>query len=299
MDVKHLKLIKEVAEKGSLTKAMDSLYLSQSALSHQLKEVETQLGATLFHRVNKKLVLTGAGQIVLNSAERILAELEETEISVKKYANGNRGNIRISTECYSCYHWLPSLMVDFKKEFPNVDIEILPDFALKPIDYVLSGDLDLAIVNHDESNPNLDYHPLITDEMVAVIPSDHAWVGRPFVEAKDFLDEQVIIHSLPLESVTLFRDVLTPEGVVPRKVIPIQIVEAAMEMIKAGMGVMVIARWIIEPYLSDKRLDSVQVTKRGLSRTWYGITLKKGDKPQYLANFLEHLRCNIDGTCRL
>ena len=84
MEIRHLRLVKEVAEKGSLTKAMDKLFLSQSALSHQLKEIESQLGAPLFHRINKKLVLTGAGKIILESAEKILEELEQAEISVKR-----------------------------------------------------------------------------------------------------------------------------------------------------------------------------------------------------------------------
>ena len=92
MEVKHLRLIKAVADKGSLTKAMETLYLSQSALSHQLKELETQLGAKLFHRVNKKLMLTGAGKIVLDSADRVLKEIERTERAVKQYVGGDEGS---------------------------------------------------------------------------------------------------------------------------------------------------------------------------------------------------------------
>ena len=125
MEIRHLKLIREVAKKGSLTHAMDSLYLSQSALSHQLKEVEKQLGTPVFHRVNKKLVLTGAGQIMLDAAEHILNELDKATTAVKKYASGDTGTIRLATECYTCYHFLPSLMADFNKEFPRVNIEIV------------------------------------------------------------------------------------------------------------------------------------------------------------------------------
>lgn len=299
MEIRHLKLVREVAEKGSLTKAMDALFLSQSALSHQLKEVETQLGATLFHRVNKKLVLTGAGKLVLESAERILTDLEKTEITVKKYVSGNSGSVRISTECYSCYHWLPALMIHFKKEFPNVEIEIMPEHAMNPIQKILEGKLDISISNQRDDNPNLNFTPLITDEMVAIVPSSHKWAGKRYVEAKDFEDQQVLIHSYPLETVTLFRDVLDLEGVTPKKIIPMQIIEAAVEMIRAEMGVTVIARWIVEPYLADKRLTAVKVTKKGLTRTWYAITLNKGEPPQYLDNFIQHLKVNIAGTCRM
>ena len=84
MDIKHLKLVKTVEEEGSLTKAGDKLFLSQSALSHQLKEMETQLGASVFHRLNKKLVLTSVGKIVLQSAHKVLQELEKAKIEVNR-----------------------------------------------------------------------------------------------------------------------------------------------------------------------------------------------------------------------
>src|SRR5690606_14802277 len=235
MEVRHLKLIKEVAEKGSLSKAKDTLFVSQSALSHQLKEVESQLGAQLFHRVNKKLVLTGAGKILLDSAEKILKEIENVEVLVKKYAGGDKGNVRMATECYSCYHWLPSLMLGFNKEFPQVEIEISPEYSNEPINHILQGKLDLAVVSGNVSNPNITATELFTDELLAVVPSNHPWTKKKFVEAKDFADEKLIIHSLPVETVTLFQKLLIPENVSPKKVIPIQITEAAVEMIKAGM----------------------------------------------------------------
>ncbi len=299
MELRHLRLVKEVAEKGSLTRAMDTLYLSQSALSHQLKEVESQLGAALFHRVNKKLVLTGAGKIVLASAEKILKELEQAEMAVKKYASGGTGTVRIATECYTCYHWLPTLMVDYNREFPNVDIEIFPETTTDPVKHILDGRLDLAIVSRIVDNPNIQSTKLFTDELVAVIPADHPWTEKEYVNAADFAHEQVFIHSHPVESVTLFQRVLIPEGVSPKKVTAIQITEAAVEMIKAGMGVKVFARWIIEPYLSGNKLALIPVTKKGLCRSWYAITLSRPDPPQYLDNFIDHLKCNISGVCKV
>jgi len=298
MEVKHLRLVREVAAKGSLTKAMDTLFLSQSALSHQLKELETQLGAPLFHRVNKKLVLTGAGKIVLETAEKVLCELDRTEIAVKKYIGGNEGSVRVATECYTCYHWLPSLMVNFNKEFPNVEIEISPETSNEPVKHILKGNLDLAIASGYVDDPNIRATELFTDELLALVPVYHPWARKSYVQAEDFADESVIIHSFPIETVSLFRKVLIPEGVKPRKVTAMQYTEAAVEMVKAGMGVQVIARWIIEPFLHDKRLTVVPVTKKGLYRTWYALTLDQPDAPQYLENFIDHLKCNIAGVCK-
>lgn len=297
MEIRHLRLIKEVAETKSLTKAKDALFLSQSALSHQLKEIESKLGTNLFHRVNKQLILTNAGKMVLASAERVLSDIEQTELSIKKYVSGHTGNLRIATQCYTCYHWLPTLMVDFKKEFPNVEIEIFLDDNSDVEDQILKGKIDMAVIYESSDRANIKYHELFRDEVFALVPKGHPWTEKPFVEAKDFADENVIIHSYPLESVSLFSQVLIPEGVSPRKVMQVQVTEAVVEMVKAGMGVNVMAKWIVEPYLKDCGLQLVPVTKRGIHRTWHAITLE--ERPQYLDNFVNHLKCNVGGLCHV
>ncbi|WP_258102806.1 LysR family transcriptional regulator [Marinoscillum sp. MHG1-6] len=297
MEIRHLKLIREVADKKSLSKAKDALFLSQSALSHQLKEIETQLGTALFHRVNKKLILTGAGKMVLESAERVLSDLENTELAIKKYASGQTGSIRLATQCYTCYHWLPGLLKDFKKEFPNVEIEILHSNESGIEHQILDGSIDVAVIYESSHQPKLKYEELFQDEMFALVASDHPWATREYVEAKDFADQQLLIHSYPLESVTVYSQVLMPEGVQPKRVMQVQVTEAIIEMVKAGMGINVMAKWIVRPYLDDKDIVLVPVTKRGIHRTWHAITLKQENPPQYLKNFIEHLKCNIGGAC--
>ncbi len=297
MEIRHLKLIKEVARTQSLTKAKDALFLSQSALSHQLKELETQLGTPLFHRVNKQLVITNAGKMVLEGAEKILTELENTERSIKKYVSGDTGTIRLATECHTCYHWLPSLLIDFKKEFPNVEVDVLIDNSCDIEVEISTGKIDLAIITDAHDRPELTYWELFKDEMIALVNADHPWAKRAYVEAQDFADEHVLIHSYPLESVTIFSQLLIPEKVTPRKVTQVQVDEAMVELVKAGMGVRVIAKWIIEPFLKDPALRAVPVTAKGIRRRWYAATLKQDEPPQYLQNFIQHMRANIGGLC--
>lgn len=297
MEIRHLRLIKEVAETQSLTKAKDALFLSQSALSHQLKEIENELGTPLFHRVNKKLIITGAGKMVLDSAERVLSDLENTELSIKKYVSGDTGTLRLATQCYTCYHWLPSLLIDFKKEFPKVEVEVLLDNSSDVEDQVLDGKIDLAILSEVSDRQKLRYYELFRDEVFALVPADHPWTKKKYVEAEDFATENVIIHSYPLESVSLFSQLLIPAGVTPKKVTQVQVTEAVIELVRAGMGIKVLAKWIVEPYLKDNSLAIVPVTKKGMHRRWYAITLDQENNPQYLENFVHHLRCNIAGLC--
>src|SRR5438093_8523375 len=110
LEVRHLRLVSAVAELGSLTRAGDRLHLTQSALSHQLRDIESRLGTPLFLRVGKRMVLTPAGERLLRSAESVLTTIERTEDAIRNLAGAERGVLRLTTECYTCYHWLPALL---------------------------------------------------------------------------------------------------------------------------------------------------------------------------------------------
>jgi len=101
MEIRHLKLVKIVAEEGNLTDADKKLFLSQSALSHQLREIEDKFGTPIFQRVNKKMVLTQVGNRILRTADTILCELEKVENDVRRVISGDAGMLRVSTECYT------------------------------------------------------------------------------------------------------------------------------------------------------------------------------------------------------
>jgi len=289
MDIRHLKMVQTVAREGNLTRAGEKLFLSQSALSHQLKDMESQLGAPVFHRINKKLVLTSVGKMVLKSANNVLSEIEKTERKVKQIVQGDTGTIRIATECYTCYHWLPSIMKRFHQEFPNVELKIFPESTTDPVKELYKGKIDIGISSTLTDDSNLQYKKLFSDEMVAVVSNDHPWVGKSYVTAKDFANEDVIIHSMPLESVTLFSKLLIPKGIQPQKIYTMVLTEASLEMVKAGLGVKVMAKWAAKSYLDSEQVVAIPVTKRGLQRTWYAIMLMDFDLPLYMHLFVEYL----------
>src|SRR5262245_46193348 len=145
LEIRHLKLLTAVAETGTVTEASKRLHLTQSALSHQLRDAEEKLGAALFLRLGKKMVLTPAGEMLLASTHRLLEELGDTERKIAESNGGLRGVIRLSTESYTCYHWLPPLMTDFHKQFPGVEIRINADVTAGAVQALQEGKLDVAI----------------------------------------------------------------------------------------------------------------------------------------------------------
>jgi LysR family transcriptional regulator for metE and metH len=292
MEIRYLRLIKAIVEEGSITRAMDVLHLSQSALSYQLKEAELQVGTQLFYRRNKKLILTPVGKKLYTSAIKVLAEMDATDSEIKKMMNGENGVIRISTECYTSYHWLPAVLKKFNNEFPNVEIEIVFEATHKPIEKLMEGELDLAITSNPELIDKIEFIKLFADEMLAVVAPQHPWANRPFVQAEDFQDITLIIHSLPLDTVSIFRTELTPKGINPKKLIVLPLTEASIELAKANMGVIVLANWALKPYLSND-IKAVKINPEGFFRQQYVARIRDRAYPVYFDYFIKFLREEI------
>ena len=249
LDIRHLKLIVAVTEEKSLTRAGETLHLTQSALSHQLREIEEKLGAPLFLRMNKKMILTQAGERLLSTARQVLDEMKRAEDHIAQMTASRQGTLRISTECYTCYHWLPDVMKEFRRKFPGVEVRIDAESTHRPIQALLRGKLDLAIVSDGRRDKLLDYQPLFEDEFVAIMAPDHPLVSRPYLRAKDFADQELFLYVRPEES-TLFEKILRPAGVTPARVSEVPLTEAIIEMVKAGLGISALARWAVEQQIA-------------------------------------------------
>ncbi|HEV2915174.1 MAG TPA: LysR family transcriptional regulator [Pyrinomonadaceae bacterium] len=292
LEIRHLKLIRAIATEGSVTRAGDRLHLTQSALSHQLRDAEEKLGVPLFTRLNKRMILTPAGQRLLNSAESVLDEMKRAEEDIRQIARNGEGVLRLSTQCYTCYHWLPSMLKLFQRKFPRIDVQIMVEATRRPIEALLDGKLDLAIVSSTPRNQKLTYKPLFQDEMVAVMKPDYPLATRPFLRPQDFADQHLLVYAIPREENTIFQKFLTPAGVTPKRVSHVQLTEAVIEMVRAGLGLSVLARWAVAPQLAAGTLHAVPLSSRGLYRKWSAAMLKNKSAPAYLHAFIELLANN-------
>ncbi|MEO9477411.1 MAG: LysR family transcriptional regulator [Cyclobacteriaceae bacterium] len=289
MEIRYLRLIKAIVEEGGITRAIDKLHLSQSAISYQLKEAELQVGTPIFYRRNKKLILTPVGKKLYATANTVLKEIDFTESEIKKLVTGETGVIRISTECYTSYHWLPPVLKKFNNEFPNVEIQIVFEATHQPIQKLKEGELDLAITSNPDLDDQLTYIELFTDEMFAVVSPQHHWAQKEQIEAEDFGEVKLFIHSLPLETVSIFRNLLTPKGIHPKELITLPLTEASIEMVKANMGVLVMASWALKPYRNDN-LKAIKIGPQGFYRQQYLARMEDREYPLYFDYFIKFLR---------
>ena len=288
LEVRHLRLVTAVAEHRSLTKAGDVLHLTQSALSHQLSDIEHRLGAKLFLRLNKRMLLTPAGERLLESARSVLSELECAEDAIRNGLKPRAVPLRISTECYTSYHWLPAVLKPFRQQFPGVDVRIDAMSTTRPLTPLVEGKLDLALMTSTVRDSRLAVRPLFEDEHVAIVAPGHRFASRPHVRPADFREERLFTY-VPRDESSFVTEILEPAGVLPASIEPVQLTEALIEMVKAGLGVAVLARWAVTPHVRDGSLRAVRVTPHGYYRHWHAVVPKHLADADYIAGFVRML----------
>lgn len=271
LDLRHLQLLEAVADTGTLTRAAERLNVTQSALSHQLGDVERRLQTQLFLRVNRRLVLAPAGERLLLTARRVLEDLRGAEEDIARLSRNQAGAIRVSTECYTCYHWLTPLLRDFRVRYGHVEVEIVTEATRRTAEALLERQIDIGLVYRPVRDRRIRYTPLFHDEIVVVVPADHPFASRTFVNPGDLANETVILHSPPETS--LFAQELTAAGVQPRKFSQVLLTEAILEMVRAGLGVSALPKWTLAAEQRNE-VATVRYTRRGLRRPWAAATLK-------------------------
>ena len=293
IELRHFKLIRAIVEQGSIAQAALVLYQTPSALSYQLKEAELQIGTQVFNRVGKKLVLTEVGEKVLKSAQIILSELSHVQTEVNQLVKGENGEIRISTECHTSYYWLPAVLKKFNQKFPNIKVQIVAGGSDHPFSLLLDGTIDMMISYSHKPNSNVVQQELFRDEMLAIVSREHSWAYKDYINPADFADETLITHASSLELTNIYEELLKQENIKPADTIFIPFTDACIELVKAGLGVMVLPEWMLKPYAGSSELVFKRITSQGVYRHQYISMLKERDQPVYYASLISYLKEEI------
>ena len=289
LDSRHLRVVAEVARAESVTRAADRLNVTQSAVSHQLREIEDRLGTPVFVRSGRRMLLTPAGRLLADAANQVLDAIGQVEARVSQLARNIAGELRVSAHCHTGYHWLPALVDGLRRRYPNFEIRISPEFTLNPIGALLDAKLDLAIVNDASDDKRLRFQELFDDEHVAVVPPGHAWASRSFVTPAELVTEQLYLYSRSIDDSFIVQKVLRPAGIELQRVTYLQLTEGILEMVKAAMGASVLPKWSIANVIANGDIRAIRITRAGVFRKWYAVTLSDGAAAPFVEEFIRLL----------
>ena len=184
IELRHLKTLSALRDAGSLVEAAERVHLTQSALSHQIKDLEDRLDCSLFIRKTKPICFTSAGQRLLVLADEMLPMIRNAERDIARLAGGEAGRLNLCIECHSCFDWLMPTIDHFRQHWPEVELDLSSGFSFLPLPALARGDLDLVITSDPEPRTGICYIPLFTYESCLAISKQHRLMARALYTLK-------------------------------------------------------------------------------------------------------------------
>lgn len=287
MDLRYLKLVKTIVEEGNISKSADRLFLTQSALSHQLRDFEERLGIKVFIRSRNDWKLTPEGEEVYKVACDVISSIDQGLEKISKVQEGSRGTIKLSTECYSFYHGLPSFIQRMGALYPEIEIVLTLESQHDFVNKLVSGEFDICLNTYNINNADVISHELFKDEMFAVVHEENPLANKEFVSPNDFQSQNLIIHSLPVDGASVYQHFLKPNKVEPQKVTAIPMTEIALELVEANMGIACYPKWQLKSFIIPDSLRLVKLGENGFLRTHYLSTRSNFKETRYIQDFID------------
>lgn len=285
LEFRHLRTIKAIHEAGGLARAADQLNITQSALSHQVKGLEDQAGVELFVRRSKPLKLSAAGMRLLSLAEEVLPKVAALEEDFTGLQSGKSGRLHIAIECHACFEWLFPVLEEFRKSWPDVDVDIRPGLAFDALPALQKEGVDLVVSSDPEDLPGIEFTPLFDYAPVFVASAQHPLAQKPFIDAEDFRGETLITYPVDRARLDIFSQLLTPAKVEPKAIRQVELTAVILLLVASNRGVAVLPDWVVREVRYNSDYVTRPVTEQGMTRRLYAaIRSEDGSKP-----FMAHL----------
>lgn len=298
IELRHLKSLTAIRDGGSLVEAAERLHVTQSALSHQLRDLEDRLGVSLLNRKARPLRFTPAGERLLELADEVLPRVSRLEREIRQMAAGASGRLHLAIECHSCFQWLMPALEGFRAQWPEVELDLSAGFSFAPLPALVRGDLDMVITSDPVADDSLAYVPLFRYELVLALANDHALNRLARVDASRLAEETLLTYPVERERLDIFTAFLGPAGVEPAAVRTTELTPLMVQLVASGRGVAALPNWALTEYL-DAGLVSARSLGKGVWRTLYAAVRREERQAPYLQQFMEiareHCFRNLEG----
>ncbi len=287
IEFRHLRTVRAIHECGGLARAADQLNITQSALSHQIKGLEEQAGVELFVRRSKPMKLSAAGLRLLRLANQVLPEVEKLEAEFNGLREGSSGRLHIAIECHACFEWLFPVLEQFRKNWPDVDVDIRPGLAFDAMPALQKEEVDLVVSSDPENLPNVSFSHLFDYAPVFVASSSHPLAQKAYVEAEDFRGETLITYPVERSRLDVFSQLLTPAKVEPGSVRQAELTAVILLLVASNRGVSVLPDWVVREVKYSSDYVTRPITDKGLTRALFAATRTEDlDKP-YMQDLIQ------------
>jgi LysR family transcriptional regulator for metE and metH len=282
LSVKHLQVLATFRRTGSFSKVGEVLKLTPSAVSRRIDEAEARLGFPLFAKEGNRVRPTAAGTYVLESAERILSDLERVETAAARLGGEVRHVVRLAMAHYRAFDWLPGVVDHLRRQAPEIQLELAPDAHDSALESLAGGLVDIVMTPAAEESAATARVTLFADELVGLVAPSHPLARRRFIRPADIESEDFYVYSLVVTPGFEYLEFMRPQNVRPRRYVVVDTAESAASVACAGQGITILSRWAVRPQIADGRLVALPLHPRGLKIAWSAL-LRPTDGPDSAA----------------
>lgn len=296
MELRLLRTFKAVAESGSFTQAASRIHLTQAAVSVHVRQLEEEVGAPLFLRVNKKLYLTEAGRALLGHAETIIRAHDDAKADLAAIGGPSRGRLRLGVASTAiAANPLPEILSEIKRKYALLDLSVVGGTSEMIIEQILAGSIDVGLVSLPVEASDVLTETLRSDRLVAAMSPQHKLARARVITGEDLAAQQLILGEKGGNTRRLIDLFFEKNKLEPKIVMELQRTEAIIKMVELGFGVTILPRGSVHTQVARGTLHAVPV--RDLDVKWeFGVAYLKSEYlPPALESFLKLCRAYIGG----
>lgn len=296
IDLRHLRTLATLREAGSLAEAAERLHLTQSALSHQLKNLESEAGLSLFVRKSHPPRFTRAGERLLELADLVLPALRETARDLARLKDGRAGRLVMAIECHSCFEWLMPALNRFRNDWPEVELDFVSGFHADAQELLPSRELDLVVTSNPGSLRAVRFVPLFDYEARLVVGLHHRLAARDHVEPQELATETLITYPVDEDRLDIFAHFLTPAGVRPAGIRHSELTLMMVQLAASGRGVCALPSWAAQEYVQRGWVKTLGLGPKGIWRTLQAALREEDVNLPFVQDFLLTARTTSEST---
>ena len=276
-DSRQLLAFVTLARTGSFTQTGRELFLTQSPISHSIRALERDAGCALMARLGKKVLPTPAGEYLLYHAEKALGEIAAAREILARTHNWPGERLRLGASAAVCQYILPPVLRQFTESFPRSNLAIHPADTSQVLQMFEQDRIDLAFCLEPQSSPGCVFEPLFSDELCFIVHSRHACAIAGRIDRTELLQENLILHARTSCTFRLVQDYFAKDQVQIRSGLEVGNIETMKELVKLGLGIAILPRWVALRELSESSLVALPLGPRKLRRCWGILRREKLD----------------------
>ena len=292
LELRHLRTLRALRDAGTLIGAAELVCVTQSALSHQIKDLEDRVGCSLVLRKSRPVQFTAAGGRLLKLADEITPLVRNAAIDITRFTDGSAGRLYLSVECHSCFEWLLPALNAYREEWPGVELDISSGFSFQPLPALSRGDLDLVITSDPIDDLGLIYEPLFQYEALLATSRNHVFAKskRDYVDASDLTTETLVTYPLERSRLDIFNGFLDPAGVEPKSTRHCELTTMLIQLVASGRGIACLPNWALEEYTRKNYVATKRLGIGGLWSTLYAAVREERSDTSYVHSFFDIAR---------